>query len=116
MSRRERANHSLEPTALRAAAQLGAVRAVALKYEPEQMNAPVVVAKGQDLLALKIRQLAQEHDVPIVENPPLARTLYRQVPLEAEIPPDLYAAVAEVMAFVYRINEERRQRRLAHPR
>jgi flagellar biosynthetic protein FlhB len=90
--------------------------AVALKYEPERMNAPIVVAKGQDLVALKIRELAQEHDVPIVENPPLARTLYRQVPLEAEIPPDLYAAVAEVMAFVYRINEERRQRRLAHRR
>lgn len=86
--------------------------AVALKYQPERMNAPVVVAKGQDFVAQKIRQLAQEHDVPIVENPPLARALFQLVPLESEIPPDLYAAVAEVMAFVYRINEERRKRRL----
>jgi flagellar biosynthetic protein FlhB len=84
--------------------------AVALKYEPDKMNAPTVVAKGQDLIALKIRELAQQNDVPIVENPPLARTLYRNCEIGREIPGDLYEAVAEVLAFVYRVNEERRAR------
>ncbi len=84
--------------------------AVALKYEAGQMRAPRVVAKGQDLIALKIRELAQENDIPIVENPPLARAIYKQTPVDGEIPPDLYAAVAEVLAFVYKINMERAQR------
>jgi flagellar biosynthetic protein FlhB len=85
--------------------------AVALKYQPAMMSAPTVVAKGQDLVALKIRELAQQNDVPIVENPPLARALYRNTEIGREIPGDLYEAVAEVLAFVYRINEQRRQRR-----
>ncbi|HZO91196.1 MAG TPA: flagellar biosynthesis protein FlhB [Chthonomonadaceae bacterium] len=84
--------------------------AVALKYEAEKMTAPVVVAKGQDRLALKIRELAQQNDVPIMENPPLARALYKQCDLGREIPADLYAAVAEVLAFVYQINQRRRER------
>ncbi|HLK56408.1 MAG TPA: flagellar biosynthesis protein FlhB [Chthonomonadaceae bacterium] len=82
--------------------------AVALKYDQTQMSAPVVVAKGQDFLAQKIRELAQEHDVPIVENPPLARTLYKNVEVGREISGDLYEAVAEVLAFVYSINQKRR--------
>ncbi len=84
--------------------------AVALKYEAGQMRAPRVVAKGQDLIALKIRELAQMNDIPIVENPPLARAIYKQTPVDGEIPPELYAAVAEVLAFVYKINMERAQR------
>src|SRR5579862_3743052 len=71
---------------------------------------PVVTAKGQDLLAKKIRELAQENDVPIVENPPLARALYKQVDIGREIPGDLYEATAEVLAFVYQINQRRRER------
>lgn len=84
--------------------------AVAMKYDTDKMRAPIVVAKGQDLIALKIREIAQYNDVPIVENPPLARTLYRQVEIGREIPPDMYAAVAEVMAFVFRVNAARRER------
>ena len=74
------------------------------------MAAPIVVAKGQDLMALKIRELAIEHDIPIIENPPLARALYKQTPIGREIPGDLFEAVAEVMAFVYQINDRRRER------
>jgi flagellar biosynthesis protein FlhB len=81
--------------------------AVALKYDAEKMGAPVVVAKGQDLIAKRIRELAQENDIPIVENPPLARTLYRDAEIGREIPAALYEAVAEVLAFVYQINQRR---------
>ena len=84
--------------------------AVALKYDGLRMAAPIVVAKGQDLMALKIRELAIEHDIPIIENPPLARALYKQTPIGREIPGDLFEAVAEVMAFVYQINDRRRER------
>lgn len=84
--------------------------AVALRYDLEKNAAPVVVAKGQDLVALRIRELAQSSDVPIVENPPLARTLYKQVDIGREIPGDLYEAVAEVLAFVYQVNQKRRER------
>lgn len=84
--------------------------AVALKYDPERMTAPTVIAKGQDLMAFKIREIAQQYDIPIVENPPLARSLYKLVPLGREIPDSLFEAVAEVLAFVYQINERRRER------
>jgi flagellar biosynthetic protein FlhB len=84
--------------------------AVALKYDSSMMRAPTVVAKGQDLMAFKIRELAQQHDVPIVENPVLARALYHTTDLGREIPGELYEGVAEVLAFVYRINEQRRLR------
>jgi flagellar biosynthesis protein FlhB len=84
--------------------------AVALKYNAEEHTAPRVVAKGQDLMAHKIRELAQHNDVPIVENPPLARALYKQVDIGREVPSELYEAVAEVLAFVYQINEDRRRR------
>src|SRR5690606_5244838 len=75
--------------------------AVALAYDPEQA-APTVVAKGQDLIALRIRSIAREHDVQVVENKPLARALHRQVAVGHAIPEDLFQAVAEVLAFVYR--------------
>ena len=76
--------------------------AVALKYEAGS-TAPICVAKGVDHLALKIRERAKASGVPVVENPPLARSLYRSVDLDHPIPPDLYQAVAQVLAFVYRI-------------
>lgn len=77
--------------------------AVALKYEHGQTQAPVVVAKGVDQIALKIRALANENDVPIIENPPLARLLYAQVELDQEIAADHYQAVAEVISFVMKL-------------
>ncbi|GGB37499.1 flagellar biosynthesis protein FlhB [Roseibium aquae] len=76
--------------------------AVALKYE-QGMAAPLCVAKGLDAVALKIRQVAREHEVPVVENPPLARALYASVELDQEIPEDHYKAVAEVIGFVFRM-------------
>lgn len=82
--------------------------AVALRYDAATMGAPQVVAKGADLLAARIRDLAREHDVPIVQNPALARALYRSVEIGREIPAEFYAAVAEVLAFVYQINVRRR--------
>jgi flagellar biosynthetic protein FlhB len=76
--------------------------AVALEYRPETMVAPIVVAKGRNLIALKIKELARWHEVPIVENPPLAQALYKAVDVGQMIPPNLYAAVAEILAFLYR--------------
>ncbi|MCA1909872.1 MAG: flagellar biosynthesis protein FlhB [Magnetospirillum sp.] len=77
--------------------------AVALKYDMESMGAPVLVAKGVDLVAKRIRDLADEHDVPIVENPPVARALYAAVELDHEIPPEHYKAVAEIIGYVMRL-------------
>jgi len=79
--------------------------AVALKYEMEKMAAPRLVAKGQDHLALRIRALAEENDIPLVENPPLARALYAAVDLDQEIPPEHYQAVAEVIGYVMRLKK-----------
>ena len=75
--------------------------AVALKYEAEVSSAPVVLAKGEDYLAQKIKEVARENKIEIVENKPLARMLYHNVDVGAEIPPELYQAVAEVLAAVY---------------
>jgi flagellar biosynthetic protein FlhB len=77
--------------------------AVALEYRPEEMAAPVVVAKGQRLLALQIKREANWHGIPIIENPPLAQALYRSVEVGQAIPAKLYAAVAEILAFIYRL-------------
>ncbi len=77
---------------------------VALKYDAEKMGAPVVVAKGRGELALKIREIAKEHGVPMLEAPPLARALYKHCELEQSIPAALYTAVAEVMAYVYQLD------------
>lgn len=76
--------------------------AVALQYEAEAMQAPLVVAKGQGFVALKIREVAEANGISIVENPPLARMLYAGVDIGGSIPEDLYQAVAEVLAFVYK--------------
>jgi len=77
--------------------------AVALQYERGQ-NAPVCVAKGIDSIALKIKEIAREHGVPVVENPPLARALHATVAVDAEIAPEHYKAVAEVIGYVMRLN------------
>jgi flagellar biosynthesis protein FlhB len=76
--------------------------AVALSYQMEAMEAPKVIAKGVGFLALKIRELAQEHDIPLVENKPLAQTLYKSVEIGEYIPGNLYKAVAEILAYVYK--------------
>ena len=82
--------------------------AVALQYEMGTAGAPRVVAKGVDFLAKKIRDLATEHDVPIIENPPLARALYATVELDEEIPPDHYKAVAEIIGYVMKLKKFKR--------
>lgn len=78
-------------------------RAVAIKYEPETMEAPIVVAKGAGLLAQRIRRLALEHDIPVVERKPLARALYEHVEINNPIPAEQYAAVAEILRYVYEL-------------
>ncbi|WP_193180002.1 flagellar biosynthesis protein FlhB [Nisaea sediminum] len=79
--------------------------AIALKYDMEQMSAPRVVAKGVDAVALRIREIANENEVPIVENRPLARALYDNAELDEEIPEDYYKAVAEVISYVFKMNQ-----------
>ena len=73
-----------------------------MKYEAEVSSAPVVLAKGEDYLAQKIKEVARENKIEIVENKPLARMLYHNVDVGAEISPELYQAVAEVLAAVYK--------------
>lgn len=75
--------------------------AVAVMYKADGENAPIVLAKGQDYMAKRIREIAKEHKIQIVENKPLARTLYSTTEIGQEIPPDLYQAVAEILAYVY---------------
>ncbi len=79
--------------------------AVAVKYDPDKADAPKVVAKGKNLIAKNIKKIAEENDVPIVENKPLARALYAEVELGEFIPADLYHAVAEVLAYVYKLKK-----------
>ena len=76
--------------------------AVAIKYDKTKAPAPIVVAKGVDYLAFQIREIAKENNVPIVEKRPVARALYNTVPIDGMIPSDLYVAVAEILAYVYR--------------
>ena len=80
--------------------------AVALRYKPEQDAAPIVLAKGMDELALRIVRIAEEHKVPTIENVPLARALYADTELDQEIPPELYNPVAEVLVYIFRLNEK----------
>lgn len=81
--------------------------AVALRYKMGEMPAPQVVAKGRGVLAQRIKEIAREHEVPIVEDPPLARLLYARVEVEEYVPEDLYKAVAEVLAYVYKLKGKR---------
>jgi flagellar biosynthetic protein FlhB len=77
--------------------------AVALRYDSSQMNAPTVIAKGMDYIALKIKEVAKENQVVMMENKPLAQALYHQVEIGESVPEDLFQAVAEVLAYVYRL-------------
>lgn len=79
--------------------------ACALKYNQEEMESPKLVAKGTELFAKKIIEIAKEHGVPVIENPPVARAIFRMVELNAYIPPDLYKAVAEILLFVYNLRK-----------
>lgn len=78
---------------------------VAIRYDVSNSGAPIVVAKGQDLIAMKIREAGQQHSVPMASTPPLARALYYSCELEQEVPEGLYVAVAQVLAYVYQLNE-----------
>ena len=80
---------------------------VAIRYDKEKEDAPTVVAKGVDHLALKIREIARENLIQIVENPPLARELYRACEIDEQIPQNLYKAVAEVLAYIYQTQQRR---------
>lgn len=84
--------------------------AVALSYNASKMAAPIVVAKGENFIAAKIKEIARENDVAMVENKPLAQALYRTVDIGAMIPAELFKAVAEVLAFVYRLRQEKAAR------
>jgi flagellar biosynthesis protein FlhB len=83
--------------------------AIAIKYEPKKMEAPIVLAKGKGTLAAQIRQVAAQHGIPIVEKKPLAQALYRDVKVGHPIPVELYEAVAEILAYVYRMANKRRK-------
>ena len=79
--------------------------AVALRYKPDQDAAPIVLAKGQDEVALRIIKTAEEHQVTVIENIPLARALYAQSELNRQIPTELYGSVAEVLVYIFRLND-----------
>lgn len=81
--------------------------AVALRYNSEKDGSPRVIAKGRNLIAQKIKEIAMEHDIPIVEDPPLARALFKAVELEEEIPAKFFQAVAEVLAYVYKLKNKK---------
>jgi flagellar biosynthetic protein FlhB len=81
--------------------------AVALKYKPETDQAPRLVAKGQNLIAQKIKEIAEEYNIPIVEDPPLAQALYKAIELEQEVPSKFFQAVAEVLAYVYKLKNKK---------
>lgn len=82
--------------------------AVALRYDEKRMRAPVVVAKGADIIAARIREIATENNVPIFEAPPLARALHRNVEIGGEVPANLYVAVAQVLTYIYQLKNARR--------
>ncbi len=79
--------------------------ACAIKYDAKTMESPTLVAKGTELFAQKIKQIAREHNIPVIENPPVARALFRLVEVNRQIPPDLYKAIAEILIFVYKLKK-----------
>ena len=86
--------------------------ACALKYVAEEMDSPMRIAKGTELIAKKIINIAKEHNVPVIENPPVARALFRMVDINQPIPPELYKAVAEILMFVYKMKNTSNKRPL----
>jgi flagellar biosynthetic protein FlhB len=111
--RMSRAKHNIKKNVLKADVIITNPThySIAIRYDQSTMNAPMVVAKGLDLIALMIRELAQENDIPIVENPPLARALYKIDEMEY-IPEQHYEAVAKIMGYVYYLNERRGKKTL----
>ena len=79
--------------------------ACAIKYDAQKMDSPILVAKGTELFAQKIKEIARKHSIPVIENPPVARALFRLVEINRPIPPDLYKAVAEILIFVYKLKK-----------
>ena len=79
--------------------------ACAIKYDAQKMESPMLVAKGTELFAQKIKEIAREHNIPVIENPPVARALFRLVEINRQIPPDLYKAIAEILIFVYKLKK-----------
>ena len=86
--------------------------ACALKYKAEEMESPMLIAKGTELIAKKIIGIARDHGVPVIENPPVARALFKMVDLNQQIPPELYKAVAEILLFVYNLKKNKNQGRI----
>ncbi len=84
--------------------------ACALKYVAEEMDSPMLIAKGTELIAKKIIDIAKEHNVPVIENPPVARALFKMVDINQAIPPELYKAVAEILMFVYKMKNTSNKR------
>ena len=84
--------------------------ACAIKYDAETMESPTLTAKGAELFAKEIKEIAMKHDVPVIENPPVARALYRLVEVNRQIPPDLYKAVAEILIFVYNSKKQKHEK------
>ncbi len=84
--------------------------ACALKYVAEEMDSPMLIAKGTELIAKKIIDIAKEHNVPVIENPPVARALFKMVDINQSIPPELYKAVAEILLFVYKMKNPSNKR------
>ena len=78
-----------------------------LRYDDKRMRAPIVVAKGADLIAARIREVATEHKVPIFEAPPLARVLFRHVEIGEEVPSTVYVAVAQVLSYIFQLRNSR---------
>lgn len=83
--------------------------ACAMKYDSETMQSPTLTAKGSELIARQIIEIAEKHNVPIIDNPPVARALFRMVDLNQQIPPELYKAVAEILLFVYGLKNKNQQ-------
>lgn len=87
--------------------------ACALKYKAEEMDSPMLIAKGTELIAKKIINIAREHNIPVIENAPVARALFKMVDLNQQIPPELYKAIAEILLFVYNLKNNRNQSRIS---